>query len=278
MDLEQWISKRGGAAHTSDIYAAGFSRNAVARAVQSGRMLRIRRSWILLPECSSPAIIGALRVGGRLTCVSEAERRGLWVPAYDDIHVAVLPGAARINTEGLRVHWSSGPAPVARREARDPLINVLDHVARCQRLVDALAIWESALNKRLIDGAVLQRVRWRSSRARRLADVSSKLSDSGLETYFVELMRAIGVVVRQQVWIDGHPVDALIGDRLVVQIDGFAHHSDAADRRRDIEADARLRLRGYTVLRFDYYQVLFQPEKVQEIIRAAMAQGLHLAS
>lgn len=90
----------------------------------------------------------------------------------------------------------------------------------------------------------------------------SPLSDSGLESYFIELMRAIGVRVRQQVRIDGHPVDALIDDRLVVQLDGFAFHSSAADRRQDIAADVRLRLLGYTVLRFDYQQVLFQPELV----------------
>ncbi|WP_251444597.1 DUF559 domain-containing protein [Microbacterium sp. USTB-Y] len=90
-------------------------------------------------------------------------------------------------------------------------------------------------------------------------------------------MRQIGVRVRQQVWIDGHPVDILIGDRLIVQLDGFEHHRTAADRRRDIRADARLAVRGYTVLRFDYAQVLFEKAFVQESVRAAMAQGLHLA-
>jgi very-short-patch-repair endonuclease len=87
-------------------------------------------------------------------------------------------------------------------------------------------------------------------------------------------MRQLGVVVRQQVWIDGHPVDGLIGDRLVVQIDGFAHHQ-AADRRRDIAADARLRLRGYTVMRFDYHQLLYDWQTVVHLVSAAIAEGLH---
>ncbi|WP_455905620.1 DUF559 domain-containing protein [Microbacterium sp.] len=88
-------------------------------------------------------------------------------------------------------------------------------------------------------------------------------------------MRSIGVVVVQQVWVDGHPLDALIGDRLAVQLDGFAHHSSAQDRRRDIEADARLRLRGYTVLRLDCHQVIFQPQLVLNMVRAVIAQQLH---
>lgn len=176
------------------------------------------------------------------------------------------------------MHWSTGPTPTAARAVIDPLINVLRNVARCQEPAHALATWESALNKKLVDAAVLERIEWRSDRANRLVALCTDLSDSGLETHFVDLMRAIGVAVRQQVWLDGHPVDALIGDRLVVQLDGFAHHSSPADRRRDIEADARLRLRGYTVLRFDYHQVLFQPEMIQNIIRAAIAQGLHRAA
>ncbi|WP_439278495.1 endonuclease domain-containing protein [Microbacterium sp. A93] len=168
--------------------------------------------------------------------------------------------------------------PYEHRAAIDPLINVLFHVARCQPRADALAIWESALNKKLINIDILKAVAWHSDAANSLAALASALSDSGLETHFVELMRAVGVNVRQQVWIDGHPVDALIGDRLIVQLDGFAFHSNAGDRRRDIAADVRLRLLGFTVLRFDYQQVLFQPKWVQESIRIAMAQGLHLAA
>jgi len=102
--------------------------------------------------------------------------------------------------------------------------------------------------------------------------------DSGVETEFLLLMKAIGIGVRQQVWIDRRPVDALIGEKLVVQLDGFEHHSSAPARRRDIQADARLRLRGFTVLRFDYYQVFFRPELVQDLVLAAVAQGLHLAA
>ncbi|BDV30216.1 endonuclease domain-containing protein [Microbacterium terricola] len=70
----------------------------------------------------------------------------------------------------------------------------------------------------------------------------------------------------------GVPAD---GDSLAIQLDGFAHHSSAADRRRDIEADARLVALGYVVLRFDFHQVLFQWDHVLDTIRTAMAQGAH---
>lgn len=276
MLLSTWLHQRGGVAHTSEIYAAGFSRQAVAAAVRSGRMLRHRRSWIALPD-ADPSILAAIGVGGRLTCVSAARHLGLWVPAYDLVHVAVSPRAARLDSAGLRLHWSRGPVPTAPRAVIDPLLTVLATVARCLDAPEALTIWESALRRGLTTPSMLTRVQWRNAAAQRLASAASALSDSGLETHFVHLMRSHGVVVHQQVWIDGHPVDGLIGARLVVQLDGFAHHSDASARRRDIAADARLRLLGYTVLRFDYAQVMFQQDRVVDVILMALAQGLHRA-
>jgi very-short-patch-repair endonuclease len=82
-------------------------------------------------------------------------------------------------------------------------------------------------------------------------------------------------VARQQVWVDGHPFDALVGNSLALQIDGFAHHSSPSQRRRDIAADARLVTRGYVVLRFDYHQILFEWDRLLETVVTAMAQGAH---
>ncbi|PKI91908.1 DNA/RNA helicase [Actinomycetales bacterium SN12] len=277
MLLTEWLHRHDGIAHTSEIYAAGFSKRAVGVAVSRRTLVRVRRSWIATPDCD-PALLAAIGAGGRLTCVSQARRLGLWVPDDDAVHLVVPPGAGKTKAANGKIHWSAGPAPVHERAPVDPLINVLHHVARCLDSRSALALWDSAVNKKLIAAAVLERVRWRGRRERRLARTASALSDSGLETEFVLLMRAIGIGVWQQVWIDGRPVDALIGEKLIVQLDGFEHHSSAAARRRDIEADARLRLRGFTVLRFDYYQVFFQPELVQDLVLAAVAQGLHLAA
>lgn len=274
MLIDEWLRRHDGVAHTSDLYAVGFSKHAVSKAVASGRMLRVRRSWIARRDCD-PAVLAAIAAGGRVTCISEAKRMGLWAPHDPDVHVWVPRSAGRLQSAGVKPHWSRGPAPTARRTPVEPLLNVLDHVARCQDAATALAVWESALNKRLVHPDVLHRVMWSNRRAQRLADIASSLSDSGMETEFVILMRAIGVTVRQQVMIDGRRVDGLIGDRLVVQLDGFAFHSDAASRRRDLEADARLRLRGYTVLRFDFHQVFIQRAYVQETVRTAIAQGLH---
>lgn len=276
-ELASWVRARQGISHSSDIRAAGFTVHDVAGAVSAGMLNRVRRSWLVTPECDSRRVAAA-RVGGRVTCISAAAIRGFWLPdsATDEkTHVAVQGTASRIDSDAVRVHWGSGPAPTGRNETEEPTLNVLFHVAHCLPRREALPVWESAIRKKAVAAEVLARVAWRSSGAGALAAVASALSDSGLETLFVDGMRRAGVDVVQQVWIDGHPVDGLIGSSLVTQLDGFAHHSNAADRRRDLEADARLVLRGYVVLRFDYYQVLFQWDQVRDTILTAMAQGAH---
>ena len=67
----------------------------------------------------------------------------------------------------------------------------------------------------------------------------------------------------------------MIGDRLVVQIDG-SHHV-GSQRSADIRHDAQLMLRGYRVIRVSYHQVMFDWASVQDLIMRAVAQGHHLA-
>ncbi|GAA5027797.1 endonuclease domain-containing protein [Microbacterium fluvii] len=269
-----WIASNNGVAHSAVARAGGFSPSEQAQAVRDGVVGRVRRSWLVSPDCDERRRRAA-ELGGRVTCVSLAELLGLWTPANTATHVAVQGTASRLHPENATVHWAVGPAPVGRSANEDPVLNMLFHAARCLDPKDALALWESAVRLRKVDPVVLSRVAWRSTAAARIASIAHDLSDSGMETEFTDGMRLIGVKVRQQALIDGHRVDGLIGDRLVVQLDGFAHHSDAASRRRDLEQDARLALRGYTVLRFDYAQVFFEWDYVRDTVITAIAQGLH---
>lgn len=274
-DPASWVQARQGIAHSSILRQAGFTEHAVRTDVACGRLRRIRRSWLVTPDCDERRVRAAA-AGGRPTCVTAAALSGLWDVPSGDVHVWVPRTASRFEHAGLRVHSSLGPVPVPVRAAEEPIVNVLFQVAACLPPGDALAIWESAVRREHVDVDVLERVRWRSRRAGDLAAMVGGRSDSGKETGFLALMREIGIDVHQQVWVDGHPLDGLIGERLGVQIDGYAHHSSPRDRRRDLRADARLVLRGYTILRFDSWQIDHDPAHVQTSILNAVAQGLHL--
>jgi very-short-patch-repair endonuclease len=269
-----WLRGTGHVAHTSAAYERGFTKRDIADAVAQCGVARVRRSWLATLAPNAPTR-RALAIGGRLTCISEAHRLGVWVPEVTEPHVWVDPRASRFAREGMRIHRAVGPSPIAPTSPREPLINVLFQVARCLAADDALTVWESALRTTSLTKEMLQEVPWKSTRARRLSDAAGGLSDSGLETHVVTRLRRAGLAVRQQVWLDGHPVDALVGRRLVIQIDG-RHHLEPRQRRRDIEADARLTLMGFTVLRFDYRQVMFDWPHVERTVLTAVAQGRHL--
>lgn len=278
-DLAKWMQQHHGIAHTRDLRGAGFTKHAVARAVDAGRLERVHRCWLVTRYCS-PARRTAAEVSGRATCVSAAQQQGLWTPPSADAHVWV-PGTMttdpRDDHPGLVLHWATPPVPVARFATEEPVLNVLFHVARCLDPAQASTVWESALRKSMVTLRQLRRTKWRSTSAQIVLEGVGAGSDSGLETTLVRIARSCGVEVQQQVLIDGHPVDALIGERLVIQLDGFEFHGEAKDRRKDLRQDARLVLLGYTVLRFDFQQLMFDVRYVQETITNAIAQGLHLA-
>jgi very-short-patch-repair endonuclease len=264
-----------GVVRVSTLRAQGFSRRAIEGAVSAKTLIRPRNGWVALPD-ADPLLVAAARAGVVLTCETQARRLGLWVLREDAVHVAAPPhrhvGAVR---EGTHVHWSRPLVPRHPDSLVDPLENVLAIVAACLPREEALAIWESALRQALVTRESLGRLPLPST-ARATLDNCSLYSDSGLETFIPVRLRFLRLPIRQQVWLAGHAVDFLIGDRLVLQIDG-GHHV-GGQRRSDIAHDARLLLLGYHVIRVDYVQVLTRWTEVHDVIVRAVAQRLHVAS
>lgn len=275
MELESWLGTRDGIAHRSDALEAGFTRYRIDAARAADRVRVVRRHWLYTRECV-PSLLTAAGAGARLTCLSEAQRRGLWTIPDGRTHLAVAPNAVVGTDTSKRLHWGQGPVPVGSRQLSEPIGNVLAHIADCQPFERAVVVFDSALRKTPLTHGELSRYTTRSPSFRLLVDATSILSDSGIESLPTVRLRRIGVELQQQVVIDGHPIDGRIGKRLLVQLDGYGPHSDVDRRRRDLRQDARLTLMGYTVLRFDYAQVMFDWPFVEATILAAMAQGLHL--
>ncbi|GAA5207495.1 endonuclease domain-containing protein [Microbacterium kyungheense] len=272
-DIIEELAKRGGVSPKRAIADAGFSTYAIGAAVESRRLISPRRGWVALPD-ADPYLVAAARAGVVLTCITRAKRLGLWVRSQDGPHVGVAPNASRLDLQNdtTVVHWAN---PVQQREPgalEDGILNTLAIVAECQPHEDALAVWNSALNAGLVDRQELSRLPLRPA-ARRLLEEATPFADSGLETYFVTRLKWLRLPIRVQIWIHGHRADALVGDRLVVQIDG-GHHV-GAQRAEDIAHDAALMLLGYHVIRVTYSQIVDGWHQVQDLIMRAVAQGLH---
>lgn len=266
------VVARGGVARVPALSDRGFSRRDIEEAVRRACILRVRPGWVAVPD-ADPQLVSAARHGVVLTCVTQARRLGVWV--HDEgsaTHVAAPLGSTGGKPPMMRVHWARPLVPRHPDELHDPIENVLALVAECEPYEQALATWESALNKGLVRSEVLSRLA-RTPRSRRLASEAMPFADAGLETYLNVRLRWLRLPLRFQIWIAGHRVDTLIGAHLVVQIDGATHVG--AQRSEDIRHDAELTLMGYHVIRVGYRQIMDHWHVVQDLIMRAVARGLH---
>ncbi len=272
MDVVSFVRARGGVVRSEVLRRAGATSRQLTTAVADGRLLRPRRGWLAAPGADAD-LIAAARNGVVLTCITQARRLGLWVLENDRPHVGAPRHAGNVRVPAATMHWHKPVVPRHPDALEDPIENVLALVAACQPYESALAIWESALNKQLVEPDALRRMPLPAA-ARKLLEHASPWSDSGIETFVVPRLRWLRLPLRRQTWIAGHRVDLLIGDRLVLQIDG-GHHV-GPQREQDIAHDAALRLLGYHVIRVGYWQVLNGWAEVQEMLMRAVAQRLHV--
>jgi very-short-patch-repair endonuclease len=252
----------------------GHQAHTISAAVAAGLLIAAGRLWVALPSAGAH-LVSAARSGTLLSCITAAKRLGLWTLDSPVVHMAAAPHASnRSVSAGTVVHWGKPLVPRHPDSLLDPIENVLALVALCQPWEHALTIWESALNKGLVDPMALARLPLARS-ARDLLKTASRYADSGLETIFRARLRWLGLRIVPQAWIHGRRVDFLIGERLVVQIDG-GHHV-GAQRTADIRHDAALMLLGYHVIRVGYEQIMNDWPGVQLLITEAISQGLHRA-
>ncbi|MFT4232103.1 MAG: DUF559 domain-containing protein [Leucobacter sp.] len=252
----------------------GATRHELARAVDAGRLIRVRKGWLALPN-ADPALLFAAREGVVLSCITSLHRAGVWVHDPAIPHLAVPRPGAEHRPPRAVLHYHRPVVPRAPFALEDPIEIALVLAAYCQPHEHAVATWDSALNKKLVDRAVLERLPL-TRRARAVLDATDPFADSGLETYVRQRLRRFGLRVIGQPYILGHHVDLLIGSRLVIQIDGSTHTGRQRDE--DNAHDALLMLHGYTVIRVGYRQIMNSWPEVQHLIMQAVAQGKHLAA
>jgi very-short-patch-repair endonuclease len=270
--IAAYVHAHGGVVRTRKLIRAGYSRHRIDRALAGGSLIRVRKGWVSAPG-ADPYLVAAARAGVVLSCVTQARRLGLWVLHEDRPHVAAPAHSGCATPRNATVHWAKPVVPRHPDALTDPVENVLVLVALCQPFEPALAVWESALRQRLVDQQALRRMPLPSA-ARNLLESASPFSDSGLESFILPRLGWLKVPIVPQVWISGHRVDFLIGERLVLQVDGGHHVGE--QRESDVEHDAQLMLLGYHVIRVGYGQIVNRWQTVQDLIMRAVAQGLHL--
>jgi len=284
VDIVRDITSLGGLAATHELLARGWTGYGLSYLVRHGIAIRVRQGWYALPG-TDPTLLEAWRVGGRLTCVSGARALGLWAPADSTLHINVPPHDARMRRPGdsrvrlrasddVRIHWRS--AHSGSRYLVSPEDCLLD-LAVCQPLEFILALADSALREGLTTSGRLQKVmREMTAEARAVLQHVDRRSESLPESVLRARLIAARIRFRVQVEIGADRVDFLLGERLVIEVDGKEFHADDRWFERDRARDARLSALGYRVLRFSYTQVVYRWSEVEAAIRAALLRGDHL--
>jgi very-short-patch-repair endonuclease len=278
------IRAHGGALSHRLLELGGFHRAAVAKALSAGTIIRVRPGWFAAPDTPRD-VVRAVRVGGAVTAASAARLDGIWLHEDPLLHVRVPRTAARLrgpDESGVRldrrvhkvcVHYRSEPdGPVAR----DPLPLALAEMLACAGREAAIAAIDSALSQGLLGRGGLETVRELTMPSRhRVLEAVRHGSESGTESRIRLLLRSRNIPHQPQARIRrvGY-VDLLVGERLVIEIDGAGFHTGPEfeeDRRRDFE----LVMQGYFVLRLSYRQVMKEWELVSDGILALVARGEH---
>lgn len=284
------IRANGGALPYRRLDELGVTRARVESARRTGDIVQVRTRWFAAPD-TPEAVVRAVRVGGSLTAASVLSLAGIWMRRADPLlHVRVpqtagrlwspeprLADSARVRLDraahGVCVHYRTETDLLC---ARDPMPIALAEYARCAPRLDAHIAVDSALALGELDDEGLAEVRRRLGPAHRpIVDLADRGCQSGTETIVRLLLRGRRVRHRTQVSIVGvGRVDVLVGDRLVIEIDGEGFHTGLefeADRRRDYE----LVQRGYLVLRLSYSMVMKDWAEVQRGIVALIERGEH---
>ncbi|WP_435748574.1 hypothetical protein [Microbacterium sp. PMB16] len=254
----------------TDLIQQGLSGRAIASAVRQGSLQHVRRDRYLLTAVDA-GIVEAVRIGGRLTCLSLLALMGVFVHRPKGLHVFVTRGSARLRKPRVRnvtYHWNhSSGAPALLHVA--PLVDAVRHAVRCQEPRAAVATLDSLVHHGLTAIPGLDRVfEGLPARFQILRPLVDGSAESGPETFVRLILRTIGVSYETQVFIVGvGRVDFVVEGWLIIECDSREFHEgwqkQQDDRRRDLAAARR----GYVTIRPLAADILGDESTVQQALR-----------
>jgi very-short-patch-repair endonuclease len=267
------LDRAGGVASARTLRIAGVSRDEIDAALAARSIRRIRRGWYR-SAIAHPQIVRAVEIGGALTCCSALAMQGVWMMPGLDLHVRVARGVALGPVGEARVHWSD-----RRQDHTFPMDSIAESLTVALRCLDqraAVVALDSLLNRRLLARSDIESA-CGFPRGRRFLTLTDPASESGLETVARLALRRLQIRVTSQVRIPGvGRVDLVLGDRLVLELDGESWHDRPGDFDADRRRDRELHARGYLVLRASYRQVLTQWPEIEEQVLRIVRRGAHL--
>ena len=270
---------------TSNALRAGGATVASIRLrIGRGEIYRVINGWYGNSSTPQQAVL-AMRIGGRLGCVSALDLHGAWHPPGCGVHV-IFPShasgrrsAGRDRGAAVVRHWHDSTDRTGSAFAVAPIELALAEALQCQPNHYLLAILDSLLHRRLITRNRLEAIVHRApARVHHLLDHIDARSESGTESITRYRLTMSGLVTKIQVTLrEKDRLDLEIDDWLAIEIDGRKHHAQRAAFTKDRRRVVRVMREGRIVLQFSSATVISEWEFVIETIRAVMAQHALIA-
>lgn len=286
MDVDELLERQGGMARRRQLRKAGMTRRALRAAVAAGRLRPLTPDLYATTDPRPDDLLrgAVLRLGAVISHQSAALLWGIELattPAQP--HVTVGRNRGRAAHEGVEVHRRD-VGPDEREYLEEvpitSLLRTLLDLARSLPPAEAVAAVDSALRQRLVTLDALAAAARAlppgqgRPKVQRVLELADPRSGSVLESLLRVLLAERGLPApRSQLYIRGAGrVDfAWEAQRLVVETDGFAFHSDRASYRSDRRRGNALVRRGWVVLRFSWEDVLHEPDYVVASVREVLA-------
>lgn len=264
----------------ADLLAAGMRPRQITREVRAGRLLRVRRDrYMALPW---NGVDRAVRVGGRLACVSLLALLGVFVLDAASLHVHLprtmsrlrdpddrhkrLDGDAR---RSLTMHWWPLEDAAAGTLGCVGILDAVIQAVRCQPARAAVATIDSVLHLGILTRAeVHEAFGCLPDRYRVILRLADGTAESGPETLMRLILRQLGLRFQAQVQLPGvGRVDFVVGGWLIIECDSKAHHEGWEKRRRDSRRDLAAAALGYVTFRPLAEDIMWRPDAVREALR-----------
>ncbi|MCV7194235.1 endonuclease domain-containing protein [Mycolicibacterium brumae] len=229
-----------------------------------------------------------MKRGGAVSCITALEFLGVWVPPHPPkLHIR---GNDHFNRAHPDRYCQQYGAPEPVREATDEPFLALRHALRCLDHEGITVVCDSLLNisRRALAGEPVVEVLTPTeveaafdgapAHIRRCLDRCDARADSGTETMIRLRLRSKRVKVEPQAAIPGvGRVDALVGDRLIIEADSVEHHLTEAGFRKDRRKDREAARQGLLHMRLTYQDVVYNWPETEAAIMSAIRDGHHRA-
>jgi very-short-patch-repair endonuclease len=283
--LDDYLRRQDGVLTLAQAQSAGLSHEAVRRRLRSGRWRRCARGVYFVDD---RPFTDAARIRAAVWGYGEhAAGSGLTAAWWHDL-TKFAPNIVEVTVPRNSHGRSRDGCRVRRRDLHPP--DIVVH-RRIRMTALPLTVLEAAVKRgggaKLMDSALQHHVAltdlWRSHlrnkgrhgspRARRLLQAASDGARSEAERLLVKLLRENGITG----WRTNYPIGpykadvAFPGPMIVIEVDGWAFHSDQEVFQSDRKRQNYIALKGWQVLRFTWLDLVEYPQRVIAVIRSAIS-------